>query len=120
MKIDEILNAIDDMSVFSSNFQTIVEVSGLETAKHLIKTVGGLQFYVPRVNSPELVTPYIIKRWNEFDPQIIDKSKAMHKIVLETQISEKTLYKILNELIANGVLEDKFNIHSKDNDVPLF
>jgi len=119
MRIDEILDGLDE-NTFKDNFSSVVELCGVQMAKDLIKLVGGIQFYVPKANSMPLLKKYVIKRYQEFNPEEITKIQVIHRLVRETNSTETTIYKILRELIKNGEIKDHFKKTFDDNSVNMF
>lgn len=119
MNIEGLLEGLNE-DTFEDNFKTVVETCGIDFAKELIKKLSGIQFYVPQPNSPELLKRYVIKRYNDYDLNNTTKIQMIHKLVIETGTSERTIYRLLKKLFNEGVLIDKFKKPVPDNYIEMF
>lgn len=115
MNVDGLLDGLDD-NTFKDNFKLVVDLCGVNQARDLIKNVGGIQIYIPKVNSSELLKKYVEKRYKEFSPDEWTKTQVMYKLVLETGTTEPTIYRILNSLFKQGILKDHFKKPNGDDD----
>ncbi|MCO5250953.1 MAG: hypothetical protein M9949_05980 [Candidatus Kapabacteria bacterium] len=99
MKEDEIVNLItyEDLP---DNLKFVADNAGLQAVKQLIIGIPGLTVYVPRLDNPKLVRPYVIKRINE----CVDTTHLLQKLVMETRLAESTLRKMIDELLSAKLL----------------
>ncbi|MCO5250767.1 MAG: hypothetical protein M9949_05010 [Candidatus Kapabacteria bacterium] len=99
MKEKDIVELItyDDLP---DNLKFVADNAGLDAVKQLVIGVPGLTIYIPRLDNPRLVRPYVIKRINECK----DTTHLLQKLIIETHLAESTLRKMIDELLGAKLL----------------
>ncbi len=72
----------------TEDFKFLAEICGMDVVKILLRNLGGLNFYVPRITK---LKPFIMRYIRE------NQGKSMKRIALELSVSEEYLRKMLKE-----------------------